>query len=509
MKLHSVLLLLAVAGCKTSSDSDIQSLDNFSRSGSAALNANVCSGTNGKDFNLFWGEGATAKDRIQVDSPLKDQLKPAIQKSLSAVPDGLQDWFFDKGGRIIISTGASALCQAEASRKGDAAEAAEAYHSCWKMDGGKFPVIYINANPDISRKKFTAATTDQKVPNQESSDLEVLTLEMQHSIVRSFGYVFSEVLSRLTPKQNKSTEFEFADGDIEAQTDKELLAWKFIFDIREMVKSGSNPDEFLTFKGLIRDPKILDPNKSSYEDAWKAWYTQYKSYEGSTKKETQKTDEWAVKARIFQDQIYAEAFDSWYCNAETRTQLTEKKNFNSSGAFFAKNIVSELDDAFGQRTKTAASGADGKVAAREGEKAESKTEAVPQPADSGAAPEELTLEPEDPGATVTATGSQPAPNPFDDGTSSLSLTGWRYPILRGLFAVGGALAYPVRAVGNWAANRNERVEGTLIRGQPIRNTLRIINGGPVGWRAERWQQTGGFQPVQRLQRGCLVRRWRC
>lgn len=491
MKLHSVLLLIAVTSCKTGGDSNLESLDNYSRSGDAALKVNVCSGANGKDFNLYWGEGATAKDRIQVDSPLKEQLKPAIQKSLTAVPDGLQDWFFDKGGRMIISANASELCKAEASRKSDLSETAAAYHSCWKIEAGKFPVIYINANADIARSKFIST----------GSDLEVLTQEMQHSIVRSFGYVFSEVLARLTPKQSQPGEFENAEGDKEAQADKELLAWKFIYDMREMVKSGKNAEEFLAFKNLIRDPKILDPNKSTYDEAWRAWYTQYKTYDASTKNETRKSDEWAEKARMFQDQIYAEAFDSWYCNAETRAQLTDKKGFNSSGAFFAKNIVSELDDAFAQRTKTSEAGNSEPTAKIKPEK--QKVDAVP------ATQATAELKPEDSMSEFALAGSQPAPNPSFEGTAGLSLTGWRYPILRGLFAVAGAIAYPVNAVGNWAANRNERVAAGVIRGQPVANTVRIINGGPVGWRVERWRQTGGFQPVKRLQKGCLVRRWRC
>ena len=116
---QAILIALALSACKTpNSGSRVATLDNFARDTNGTIEGNVCSGEYGKDFDLYWGTDATDKDRIYVDSPFKADLKETIKTTLSAVPDDLQAWFFDKGGRLIITTKASAFCAARnAARK--------------------------------------------------------------------------------------------------------------------------------------------------------------------------------------------------------------------------------------------------------------------------------------------------------------------------------------------------------------------------------------------------------
>ena len=84
------------------------------------------------------------------------------------------------------------------------------------------------------------------------------------------------------------------------------------------------------------------------------------------------------------------------------------------------------------------------------------------------------------------------------GAPSLALRGgWDFPVLRGLFAVGGFVVRTgvaagravvrggigiIRVGGRWAANRRSRARSSMVRRQPVRNAFRIANGGPLGWR---------------------------
>ena len=302
--LIQLVVLFAISGCRIL-NSDTKSLGNIARDGKALAETNVCKGENPDyaEFELFWEEGAI----VVENESRKAQLKDTIRESLSAVPLGLQAWFFAKGGQLVFTDNAEQKCGEPAEKKLKITDRIEGYHACYVMKKKSdnetiFPVLYLNSNPEQAKVKFADAG--------EAGDLDLIKTDIHHSVVRMFGYLFSTVISNLSMSSDNKHFVYGNNPDPQFQQAKKHLAFYFLMDIARS-KKGENPMNMTEYSHLLdaNFNKLIEPFEMSQ------WTDRWKQYEAARRNGN------PAKLELLEDYIFAEAFDSWYCSTETRKTM--------------------------------------------------------------------------------------------------------------------------------------------------------------------------------------------
>lgn len=264
------LLLLVAAGltltisCRDASDiAKTKSLNNFARN-SGDLARNTCSGSQQivHGIQREWDH----VDFSSVDPAQVPALKSALSKSLSAVPENLQHLYFGLGGKIVFSsklnepakTSADLTCQRSAANDQFASEGTGRVEACWTVDTKTSDVVVL-MNPSVE--------------------------SIHHSTVRIFGYILSQILTKVGVE----------DGILVAQKDA---------DFEKLM------DEIAT--AVIAD--IKRPGS----------------------KYTLAVNESLVKTEQFKYFAFAEAFDSFYCNAALRQSMARADEFPKTYALFVQ-----------------------------------------------------------------------------------------------------------------------------------------------------------------------------
>ena len=259
----AMVFSMTVVGCKGELlTSDTKSLNNFAR-GSGDVARNVCSGNNQVVMGI-----KSEWDHVDFSRVPSDQvpgLKQALKQSLSAVPSNLQQAYFGLGGKIIFSSNLNAAsqsagelsCQRSAANDQFSSEGTARVDSCWMVDPKTMQLVVL-MNPSVE--------------------------SVQHSTVRSFGYILSQVLTKLSMDDS---------GKLIRQDDaafQQLLSAIAKAVVSDAQKPGSKYS-FAVNKSLIQ------------------------------------TEEFKYFA-------FAESFDSYYCNAELRTSMGKKDEFPQTFALF-------------------------------------------------------------------------------------------------------------------------------------------------------------------------------
>ena len=225
-----LLCLMATAGCKKNiQTSETKSLDNFAAGPNAAFTFNSCSGTN----------QVTVNDSRLIGS---SNQKLAMRSALSAVPVELQTAFFDKlNGTISVVKDINSACKTSEGEAGTK----DATLACWQP-GLTDAQIYIKAEP-------SEADTIRNI---------------RHSVVRSMGYILTEVVVKVkqTPEGTKLEE-NAAFNEVKA-----TIANALVKDIKAN-KSLQLPASYST-------------NRSAFDNG-----------------------------------AFAESFDSWYCSTESQAKM--------------------------------------------------------------------------------------------------------------------------------------------------------------------------------------------
>ena len=172
----SLLTAIGLASCKGVNDaSSTKSLNNFARN-TGDVSRNVCKG----DQQVVMGINGEW-DHVDFSSVPADKipaLKSALSKSLSAVPENLQQLFFGLGGKIVFSStlnepaksSSDLTCQHSDAKDKFASEGTGRVEACWTIDTKTLDFVVL-MNPSVE--------------------------SVQHSTVSIFGYILSQILTKI------------------------------------------------------------------------------------------------------------------------------------------------------------------------------------------------------------------------------------------------------------------------------------------------------------------------
>jgi hypothetical protein len=209
-------------------------------------------------------------DHVDFSKVAPDQvpgLKQALRQSLTAVPYNLQQLYFGLGGKVVFSSNLNGTaqssgelsCQHSAANDKFASEGTSRVDSCWVVDPESKGIVVL-MNPTVE--------------------------SVQHSTVRMFGYILSQVLTKLSLDNN---------GKLISQDD--LAFQQMLTDIGTAV--------------------VADVQKPGSK------------YSFAVNRSLIGTDEFKYFA-------FAESFDSYYCNGNLRASMAQKDEFPQTFALFLK-----------------------------------------------------------------------------------------------------------------------------------------------------------------------------
>jgi hypothetical protein len=282
-------ILTTAVSCKPSgSGSSLQTLDNFAAG--SRVTTNECAGdpafANDKGLEVAL---TALEKRIQFETkkPTEPMLE-AIKKSFSAIPPDFQATFLELGGSIIVSSESNGLCTTRErfAAAGDAEKFSLAELKVMKEGFDQVSSCYVFMPPSAFEKKYKNKGQIVSIILPDNVD------EIKHSFVRSFGYLVSQLYSRLVfvPGSDKVTWVSMENAKFRKKKDKIAVAF-----LRDVSKT-SNKANFQEY---------LPGGKASGEDK-----------------------------RNFADFVYAEAFDSYFCNAfasgKGNTRETMRRDFRKT-----------------------------------------------------------------------------------------------------------------------------------------------------------------------------------
>lgn len=260
----TLVVLTSLLSCKGGVDtSSTKSLNNFARN-SGDLSRNVCKG----DQQVVMGI-RSEWDHVDFSAVPADKipaLKSALTQSLSAVPENLQHLYFGLGGKIVFSSklnepaksSSELSCQRSEANDKFASEGTGRVEACWTIDTKTSDVVVL-MNPSVE--------------------------SIQHSTVRMFGYILSQILTKVAVEGNvlvaqRDAAFDQLISDI---------AGAVIADVK---RPGSK--------------YTLAVNAS------------------------------LIQTEEFKYFAFAESFDSYYCNAALRQSMAKADEFPKTYAQFKK-----------------------------------------------------------------------------------------------------------------------------------------------------------------------------
>jgi hypothetical protein len=300
-----------VSSCKPpKSDSSLKTLDNFAAG--RRVKTNVCSGDPAVSKDTGLDLVLTAlKGRISWETKGdKNAMEQAALKAFAAVPADVQGLFLGLGGRIIITDKANSICTDSERQMTDVIkdQLKKEELKALSEDLNSVTACYLFAPPSIYKEE--TGVNGQLVAVVLSANVS----EIQHSLVRSIGYMVSHVFSKLVVTED--------DGQV---------AWM----------SADNPSAE-ALKQQVADGFLKDVSNSSFASRF-AKYQKDGQASNSEK-------------RWFNNFVFAEAFDSFYCNVHSNddknTLKTMIASFPSTYSAFSGHqingsVVNKKSDAFG------------------------------------------------------------------------------------------------------------------------------------------------------------------
>ena len=260
-------LLYVAQNCGQNPSSRLKTLDNFAGSN---RNLNACSGdpalANSDGLKVILSALGT---RIKWATE-KNQagMLEAINKSFAAVPPAFQTTFMSLGGQIIVSSESNMICTA--------AERKNAFKNV-KLTNSDYKTFSEGLDEVGSCYLFMPPSVYKKENGQNGQFLAIVLpddpKEIQHSLVRMFGYLTAEMYSHLYFDKKSTSVVWSSVENLNFTRTKETLAAAFLEDLN----GDANASKFNEFRAGGR----ASP----------------------------------AEKRAFADSVYAEAFDSFFCQA--------------------------------------------------------------------------------------------------------------------------------------------------------------------------------------------------
>ncbi len=292
----AAVLVAGLFGCDVQkSGSETKSLDNFARASTSDLRQNQCHGSYPLMEDLFSPEVEMINIRPAQGQKV-EQLQAKVESALRAVPTEVQVAYFGLGGIIEVTPNAHEICSQKltADQKDRVSEGGGRIKGCWKYQTD----FYINDSNQYEEDKRVVIYVD----TDEAS--------IEHALVRTFGYVLSQVLVKLDHQEGQAYLTQVA-GDEQFDGAKQAVALAFLKDV-----AGSNGKYDLSaYKSLV-GAEVLSQDDLVRRTSWDALMASSPE-----------------SAKAFMDYVFAEAFDSTYCSDETRATMSA--GFAAAAAAFA------------------------------------------------------------------------------------------------------------------------------------------------------------------------------
>ncbi len=187
---------------------------------------------------------------------------------------------------------------------------------------------------------------------EQIADDKIVEAMISHLTVRAVGMLMASFIVKLGVDSRSPNTLNVQSGDPELQDAKESLAF---FAIEDTIRGK---DKGLTLEGyanLVRDYPTFSTTKpdmdaETRQRVYALWYTQFAHFTNNQKQYYQvdnnpaDTERYAKRAHVFMDLVFAEAFDSWFCNDDTRKSM--KDNYPNTAGYWSNNILPGLDAEF-------------------------------------------------------------------------------------------------------------------------------------------------------------------
>lgn len=279
VQLSAILCLLI--GCKPDGLSKTKSLDNYAAG--ERIRTNDCSGdpklANDKVGRQIAADLESKHMSFELSSGAdRDDLSASVKKAFSALPMDVQAMFLALQGRIVITKDAHQYCTVtDRMMAGQTKAGKEAEISSLKEGKETVSACYWFMPPDVFEKVYKV--------RQNKRAGQILTIfvkddvqEIRHGLVRAFGYLVAQVSPRIMTN------------------DKTFTA----ADLKVSFIENENPS-FRDLKRRVAEAFLIDIKNRPAE----AIFAKFGA-SGNAAPESR---------AAFQDHVYAEAFDSMYCNA--------------------------------------------------------------------------------------------------------------------------------------------------------------------------------------------------
>ncbi len=301
--------LLAVvglsAGCNNKETGSAPgSLDNFARSSEATLHDNMCVGSYDLIDDLFSADVDVINIHV-ADDKARTIIQSRVESALRAVPTEIQVAYFGLGGIIEVTPQTHAICSQnlDEQQKIRMAEGGSKIKGCWKHQTDYLE----SANGEI--------TEDQRVVMYIDTDVG----SIEHALVRTFGYVLSQVLVKLDHDVANGKLINGAN-DEHFTAAKEQITLAFLKDV-----ANSNGKYNLDrFKDMIGSD-VINTDALARRSGWDLLV-----------KNKPKA------AQSFMDYVFAEAFDSQYCGTGTREIMNQDFPETAEAFYPVSNAINAL-----------------------------------------------------------------------------------------------------------------------------------------------------------------------
>ncbi len=301
--------LLAVigmsVGCNVAeTGSTPDSLDNFARSSEAKLHDNQCVGSYGLIDDLFSADVDVINIHV-ADDKARTVVQSRVESALRAVPTEIQVAFFGLGGIIEVTPQTHAICaqNLDEQQKIRMSEGGSKIKGCWKHQ------------TDYLESATGEITEDQRVVVYIDTDPG----SIEHALVRTFGYVLSQVLVKLDHDVANGKLINGANDEHFAAA-KEQITLAFLKDV-----ANSNGKYNLDrFKSMIGND-VINTDALARRSGWDLLV-----------KNNPKA------AQSFMDYVFAEAFDSQYCSFSTRQIMDEDFPKTMEAFYPVSNAINAL-----------------------------------------------------------------------------------------------------------------------------------------------------------------------
>jgi hypothetical protein len=290
----SVLVCVFVA-CKPKAVSTLKSLDNYAAG--ARVRTNDCAGDPKLSSDRVGQQIASDLESKHMKFELssgadKTALSTAVKNAFSALPMDVQGMFLALQGQIVVTKDANQYCTVmDRLSVGQSANSKQAEITALKEGKETVSACYWFMPPDVFEKVYKV--------RQSKRAGQIFTVfvkddvqEIRHGLVRAFGYMVAQVSPRIMTNDKTFTQADLKVSFVENENPsfrdlKRRVAEAFLIDI----KNRPTAAKFAKF-GVTGNAD-------------------------------------ADARAAFQDHVYAEAFDSMYCNAFASGNANTRKRMET------------------------------------------------------------------------------------------------------------------------------------------------------------------------------------